>query len=103
MQWAVFPLNDPGILTNWSFELPRERWFHVAIRNDGRQSEVFVDGSKIQRNPEALNVGISTTGEFWMVGATHYDRVIEQSFFGWIGDVRIVDRPLPVEDFMTAR
>ena len=103
VQWAVFPLNDPGILTNWSFELPRERWFHVAIRNDGRQSEVFVDGSKIQRNPEALNVGISTTGEFWMVGATHYDRVIEQSFFGWIGDVRIVDRPLPVEDFMTAR
>ena len=103
VQWAVFPLNDPGILTNWSFQLPTERWFHVAIRNDGWRSEVFIEGSKIQRNPKSLNVGISTTGEFWMVGATHYNRVIEQSFFGWIGDVRIVNRPLPVEEFMTAR
>jgi hypothetical protein len=26
----------------------------------------------------------------------------EQGFYGWIGDVRIVDRPLPIRSFMTA-
>lgn len=64
MQWAVFPLNDPGLLTNWSFQLPTERWFHVAIRNNGSRSEAFIEGSKIQPNPKSPNVGISTTGEF---------------------------------------
>jgi hypothetical protein len=31
-----------------------------------------------------------------------YDRIIDQGFAGWIGDVRIVDRPLPTTAFLTA-
>jgi hypothetical protein len=35
-------------------------------------------------------------------GPQRYDRVVEQTFYGWLGDVRVVDRPLPVDQFLIA-
>lgn len=52
------------------------------------------------RNPTRLNNGLLTTGEYWMIGANHYGRTVEHSFYGWIGDVRVVNRPLAVREFM---
>jgi hypothetical protein len=39
-------------------------------------------------------VGIATTGKFWIPGAYDYARVIRTGFYGWLGGVRIVGRPL---------
>ncbi|MBM7788519.1 hypothetical protein JOD67_005199 [Tenggerimyces flavus] len=68
--------------------------------NDGRHTILYVDGSELLRNPSTPAPGLRTTSEFWMLGAYHYDRVIERSFYGWLGDVRIVNRTLPVRSFM---
>jgi len=37
------------------------------------------------------------------VGGYHYDNAFEQTYYGWLGDVRIVGRALPVDQFMTVR
>jgi hypothetical protein len=103
MQWAVYPTNVEGILTNWSHELPTTTWTHVAVVNDGHHTTMYIDGAPILRNPRAENIGISTTGAAWMVGAYAYAHVVDQSFYGWLGDVRIVDHALSPAQFMTAR
>jgi hypothetical protein len=64
---------------------------------------MYIDGCPVSRNPKTESIGISTTGDFWMVGAYSYARVIDQSFYGWMGDVRIVNRALTPQEFMTAR
>jgi hypothetical protein len=61
---------------------------------------MYIDGCRVVRNPATPAVGIATVGQFWMLGAYHYDRVIEQTLYGWLGDVRVVGRPLPVEQFL---
>jgi hypothetical protein len=42
-------------------------------------------------------IGPASSGEPWFVGAYHYDRIVEQ-----LGDVRIVNRPVPVSAFLDA-
>ena len=37
------------------------------------------------------------------LGGNEYGGAVNQIFHGWVGDVRIVDRPLPVDEFMIAR
>jgi len=102
LQWAVFTTTSAGILTSWSHETAAATWYHVALVNDGRHTVMYVDGAPVLRNPRADSVGIATLGDFWMVGAYHYDRIVEQSFYGWLGDVRIVDRPLRPDELMIA-
>lgn len=102
VQWAVYPLDRDETFTNWGHEQLAGRWFHLAVVNDGRTSTLYVDSSELLRNPATRSNGLSTTGEFWMLGAGHYDRRIDQGFAGWIGDVRIVDRPLRPGQFLTA-
>jgi hypothetical protein len=99
-QWAAATFSDPGLLTNWSYRVPTLNWYHVALVNDGKQTLMYINGSLDQRNPQRVNSGLQTTGEFWMIGANHYARTVEHSFYGWIGDVRIVKRPLAVREFM---
>jgi hypothetical protein len=98
-QWAVFPRRDNRISTNWSHLLPLGKWWHVAVVNDGTHSVMYIDGCRVVGNPATPAVGIATAGLFWMLGAYHYDHVVEQTLYGWLGDVRIVGRPLPVEQF----
>ncbi|WP_422769220.1 LamG-like jellyroll fold domain-containing protein [Plantactinospora sp. WMMC1484] len=102
LQWAVFPVDQDGISTNWGHEMRADEWFHVAIVNDGRHTTLYVDGAELLRNPSTPARGLATSREPWLVGAYHYDRVVEQAFYGWIGDLRIVDRPLPVGRFLRA-
>jgi hypothetical protein len=100
--WAVFPAEQPGRIANWGHEMRADEWFHVAVVNDGRHSTLFVDGIRLLRNPSAGATGLATTGEPWLVGAQHHDRIVEQGFYGWIGDIRVVDRPLPPSGFLRA-
>jgi hypothetical protein len=104
LQWAIFPSNAQDILTNWSHQIRGGGdWFHVAVVNDGHHSTMYVDGAPVLRNPRAESVGVTSHAEPWLLGATHYARIVEQSFYGSIGDVRIVDHALTPAQFMTAR
>jgi hypothetical protein len=46
---------------------------------------------------------LQTINDFWLIGATHYSHAVGQSFYGWLGDVRIANRPLSVREFMISR
>ena len=103
LQWAIRTTNGQDILTNWSHEIEANVWRHVAIINDGKQTVMYIDGAKIGRNPRAESIGLATAGKYWVIGGGHYANLVEQSFYGWLGDIRIVDRPLSPDEWMTAR
>ncbi len=103
LQWAIRTTNLQTMLTNWSHEVDANHWYHVAIVNDGRQTVMFVDGAPILRNPKRESIGLATTNEYWLIGAGHYAREVEQAFYGNLGDIRIVARPLTPAEFMNAR
>jgi hypothetical protein len=102
-QWAIAPFTQSDTVTNWSFRTPTLTWYHVALVNNGKTTDLYVNGSKDVRNSRSLSVGLRTTGEHWLIGATHWQRGVGQSFYGWLGDIRIVNRPLSVREFMISR
>ena len=102
LQWCVYPLNQTGSSTNWGHLLPYDTWWHVAVVNDGRLTRMYVDGCEVVRNPATPAVGLTTLGRPWMLGGYAYADVVNQVFHGYVGDVRIVDRPLPAAKFMIA-
>jgi Concanavalin A-like lectin/glucanases superfamily len=102
-QWAIQPFTQTDPATNWSFRAPVFTWYHVALVNDGKTTDLYSNGSKDVRNSHDLSVGLQTTGQFWMVGATQYGDSVGPALYGWLGDVRIVNRPLSVQEFMISR
>lgn len=99
-QWAVRPLNQEGIATNWGQETPLETWWHLAVVNDGRHTTLYVEGCPVVRNPKATAVGLTSVGLPWLLGGYEYAHQIDQILYGRLGDVRIVARALPVTSFM---
>ncbi|MFD5945262.1 LamG-like jellyroll fold domain-containing protein [Streptomyces collinus] len=99
-QWAMRPLNQQGIATNWGQETPLETWWHLAVVNDGRHTTLYVESCPVLRNPKASSVGITSVGLRWLLGGYEYGGKIDQIFHGRLGDVRIVSRALPVTSFM---
>ncbi len=99
-QWAMRPLNQQGIATNWGQETPLETWWHLAVVNDGKHTTLYVEGCPVLRNPKAPAVGIASVGLPWLLGGYEYGGKIDQIFHGRLGDVRIVSRALPVTSFM---
>ncbi|GAB7105806.1 LamG domain-containing protein [Streptomyces phaeofaciens JCM 4814] len=99
-QWAMRPLNQQGIATNWGQETPLETWWHLAVVNDGRHTTLYVEGCPVVRNPKAASVGITSVGLPWLLGGYEYGGTIDQILHGRLGDVRIVARALPVTSFM---
>lgn len=102
IQWAAAPLNRPGLVTNWSHELERGTWWHVAVVNDGRHTTLYIDGCRVARNPTTRTGGLATLGLPWLLGAYEYGGKLDQLLHGRLGDIRIVERALPVRDFMNA-
>ncbi|MFY1674969.1 LamG-like jellyroll fold domain-containing protein [Plantactinospora sp. WMMB334] len=102
VSWAVVPAELGGIVTNWGHEMRPGEWFHVAVVNDGRHSTLYVDGARLLRNPSVPASGLAVSGEPWLVGAEHRGRIVRHGFYGWIGDIRVADRPLPVDRFLRA-
>ena len=100
LQWCVYPLNQTDESTNWGHELPLGAWWHVAVVNDGEITKLYVDGCEVARNPSEPANGLTTLNLPWMLGGYEYQGVINQIFYGSIGDVRIVDRALPISQFM---
>ncbi|MDN0198529.1 LamG-like jellyroll fold domain-containing protein [Streptomyces sp. S.PNR 29] len=99
-QWAMRPLNQEGIATNWGQETPLETWWHLAVVNDGEHTTMYVEGCPVVRNPKATAVGITSVGLPWLLGGYEYGGKIDQILYGRLGDVRIVARALPVTSFM---
>ncbi len=102
LQYVVYSETGDVNPTSWSHTLPIGRWMHLAVVNDGRRSTVWVDGSRIARNPAREARGIATLGRPFTLGATSFDLKYGQGFYGWIGDTRITARPLRPDRFLTA-
>jgi hypothetical protein len=101
-QWNSYPLNLTSPTTNWSQGLPEETWWHVALVNDGQHTVMYVDGCPTVDNPTLIqSAGITQVGLPWLLGGYLWDGSVSQVFHGWIGDVRIVNRPLPVREFLS--
>lgn len=102
LQFVVYPHRQDADPTSWSHSVPVGRWMHIAVVNDGRRTVMYVDGSRIARNPAQPSTGITTLGKPFVLGATQFDEEYGQGFYGWMGDTRIVGRPLPVREFLTS-
>jgi 3',5'-cyclic AMP phosphodiesterase CpdA len=101
LQYVLYSQIGDHNPTSWSHALPVGEWQHVAIVNDGKRSVVWVNGSKIARNPTQPAQGIATLDRPFVIGATSFDLQYGQGFYGWIGDVRITGRPLNRSQFLT--
>jgi hypothetical protein len=102
-QFNFYPLNQTIPTTNWGQGLPEDQWWHIAAVDDGKHTVMYVNSSPVVDNPSTVSVGITTLGLTWLLGGHEYAGAIDQVFHGWIGDVRIVNRALPLNQFMTAR
>ncbi|WP_406432232.1 metallophosphoesterase [Streptomyces sp. NBC_01589] len=100
LQFVLYPHVQDADPTSWSHALPVGRWTHIAVVNNGHRTVMYVDGSKIARNPSQPATGIATLGKPFVIGGTQFAEQFGQSFYGWIGDTRIVDRALTPKDFM---
>ncbi|GID31348.1 LamG-like jellyroll fold domain-containing protein [Paractinoplanes brasiliensis] len=100
LQYVLYSEVGDHNPTSWSHALPTGVWQHLAVVNDGRRSTVYVNGSKIARNPARSARGIATLGRPFVIGATSFDLKYGQGFYGWIGDVRITARALPPAQFL---
>ena len=102
-QWNAYPLNLTYPTTNWGQGLPEDTWWHLAVVNDGKHTVMYIEGCPTVDNPTLLeSIGITQLALPWALGGYEYSGSINQVFHGWIGDVRIVDRPLSVDEFMIA-
>jgi hypothetical protein len=100
LQYVVYPDKQDASPTSWSHALPVGEWTHVAVVNDGRATVMYVDGSKIARNPTQPSTGIATLGKPFVIGATQSAQQFGQGFDGSIGDVRISSRALHPGEFL---
>jgi 3',5'-cyclic AMP phosphodiesterase CpdA len=101
-QWCVYPLNLDEESTNWGQGLPEETWWHLAVVNDGKTTVMYVEGCPTVDNPPTVAIGLVQLNLPWVLGGYEYGGSINQIWHGWIGDVRIVNRPLAVNEFMIA-
>ena len=100
-QWNSYPLNITWPTTNWGQGLPEDTWWHLAVVNDGKHTVLYIEGCPTVDNPTLLeSVGITQLGLPWALGGYEYGGAINQIFHGYVGDVRIVNRPLPVSEFL---
>jgi len=102
-QWNVYPLNLTYPTTNWGQGLPEDTWWHVAVVNDGKRTQLYIEGCPTVDNASLLvSTGITQLALPWALGGYQYDGAINQIFHGYVGDVRIVNRALRVDEFMLA-
>ncbi|WP_432847686.1 LamG-like jellyroll fold domain-containing protein [Amycolatopsis sp. CA-161197] len=96
-----YPLSQTYPTTNWSHGMPEDQWWHLAVVNDGHHTKAYIESSLVADNPFTDSVGIASLGLTWLLGGHEYGGAIDNVFHGWIGDVRIVNRALRLDEFMT--
>lgn len=108
VQWEVVPAsNSRYAQTNWSGELIRNTWYHIAIVNDPATATttLYVEGAPVLRNVSNAAIGTRSQNSPlpWIIGAGWWDGVLDDGFYGWIGEMRLVGKPIPPEQWLTAR
>lgn len=91
--------------TAWSGEILVDRWLHVALVNDPatKVTTMYIEGAPALRNP-VDTLGLASLGMRWVVGAGSWDGGAPSGgFLGSIGEIRIVPKPLPPTQWLTAR
>jgi hypothetical protein len=100
-QCVFYPMNQTSSTTLWGQGLPENTWWHVAVVNDGTHTTMYVEGCPtVDIANQVSSNGITQLALPWALGGYEYGGSINQIFYGWVGDVRIVNRALPVSDFM---
>lgn len=107
-QWEVVPTNTADVnqahFTNWSHELPGGTWQHIAIVNDGLNTDMYVEGVKVLRNASGgIGMGVRAGGAPWRVGAGTSGGTLHYGFNGCVNEIRMVPKVLPPEQWLTAR
>ncbi|MBJ6120908.1 LamG-like jellyroll fold domain-containing protein [Sphingomonas mollis] len=107
VQWEVVPAtNSSQPQSNWSGEIMRDTWYHVAIVCDPatRETIMYVEGAPVLRNVTGA-IGMRSQGvdRPWILGASWWNGSRVDGYFGHIGEVRLVGRPLKPEQWLTAR
>ena len=102
-QWNCYPVNLTSPTTNWGHGLPEDQWWHMAIVNDGKHTVMYVEGCPTVDNPATVANGIASLGLPWALGGYAWNGSVSQIFHGFVGDVRIVNRALRVDEFMIGR
>lgn len=111
IQFASYPDNLDGIVTAWSSPLETDKFYHLAVVNNGEGTRMYIDGFRARRDPlhESQIIGIAgvspdgtSTNKGWSIGSSTYsDR--RKVFGGCIGEVRLVGRALAPSEFLIAR
>ena len=100
-QLVFYPTNQTSSTTLWGQGLPEDTWWHLAVVNDGKHTTMYVEGCPTVDVANQVNSkGITQLNLPWALGGYNYGGSINQIFYGWVGDVRIVNRALPVSQFM---
>ena len=105
LQWtAVATEGRTTGTSNWSHEVPRDEWLHVAIVNDPVRDtvEMFVNGAPILRDVIDAE-GLATANDPWLIGANMWEGDPANPWYGSIGETRIVHGALTTDQWLTAR
>jgi hypothetical protein len=103
-QLVFYPTNQTSSTTLWGQGLPEDTWWHLAVVNDGQHTTMYVEGCPtVDAANEVDSNGITQLDLPWALGGYEYGGSINQIFYGWVGDVRIVNRAIPVSQFMINR
>jgi hypothetical protein len=107
VQWEIVPAsNSSQPKANWSGEIIRDTWYHVAIVNDPATKDtiLYVEGAPVLRNVNGTTgIRSQNVNQPWVIGATHWDGAMEDGYFGHIGELRLVGRALTPDQWLTAR
>lgn len=105
LQWTTVATEGTTTGTsNWSHEVPKGEWLHVAIVNDPATDtvEMFVNGAPILRDVIGAE-GLATTGDGWLIGANMWESDPANPWFGQVGETRIVHGAIDQDQWLTAR
>lgn len=107
VQWELIPHQSATVSSraNWSGEILLDTWLHIAVVNDpvARETTMYVEGAPILRNT-IDSVGMANQNMPWTIGAGYFDgNGPSGGFFGAIGEIRIVAKPLKPTEWLTAR
>ncbi|MBM7583636.1 hypothetical protein JOC86_000173 [Bacillus pakistanensis] len=101
IQWSSLPTNTNRNETNRSFSLNSENdWYHIAVVNDGQNTELYINGEQDFRNTTAEIVGINAQkGKGWNVASESVNE-IDKLFAGNIQEIRIANKPLTEDEWL---
>lgn len=103
LRWYSLGNNGDGF-SNWSHEVPKGEWMHVAVVNDPKDKSVtmYVDGSPILRDGYGP-LGMAGEGYKWILGTSEWENQKVDGWYGNIGEIRIVDHAIGQDQWLTAR